>query len=212
MAAVEKDLYLKIGRPTNSCVACGAEIAHAGKHPSILRKAAENAEALDGSKDADDLGPRREDYCSKCWQDLSERDFVGYWLAKREPPKVRKIESKKERNAGLLAWFEHLQSQERDEETRQSLFFLAHLLMKYGVFKWQRTETAEDDSELIFFKATGSEDEVSVATVELSDERSVEIKRELDAFLLQYANLQTEPDPGKDEVPAAAEPESETDS
>lgn len=211
MAVVEKDLYLKIGRPTNSCVACGAEIAHAGKHPSVLRQRSETPENLEGDS-ADDLGPRREDYCAACWQELSEKDFVGFWLAKREPPKVRKIESKKERNAGLLAWFEHLQLQNPDDEIRQSLFFLAHLLMKYGVFKWQRTETADDGSEVIYFKPTGSDDEVSVVAMEFSDERSVEIKRELDAFLLQYANSQPEANTANDDAASPAGSEAEPES
>ena len=115
---------------------------------------------------------------------------MGFWVTKREPPKQRKIESKKERNAGLVAWFEHLQGLPQDEEIRQSLFFLGHLLMKYGVFKWQRTETDEAGTETIFFRPTGSEEEVSVVATELTDERSVEIKRELDAFLVQFANAQ----------------------
>jgi hypothetical protein len=189
MAIVEKDFYLKIGRPHNACEACGAEISHAGKHPSVLRRGtptAENAGDLVPDSDA----PRREDYCAECWQKLAERDFMGFWVTKRQPPKQRKIESKKERNAGLLAWFEHLQSQQQDPEIRQSLYFLAHLLMKYGVFKWQRTDTMPDGDELIYFKQSGSDDEIAVAAADITDERSVEIKRELDAFLLQFANAQ----------------------
>jgi hypothetical protein len=199
MAVAEKDLYLKIGRPHNSCIACGAAIDHAGKHPSVLRRGGANAE---GQEDPD--APRREDYCSGCWQEMAERDFIGFWVTKREPPKQRKIETKKERNAGLLAWFEHLRSQNPDEELKQSLFFLAHLLMKYGVFKWQRTETGPDGNEVIWFKQTGSEDEFDVVAVDFTDERSVEIKRELDEFLLQYANAQPA---GEEPAATATEPE-----
>lgn len=201
MAVAEKDLYLKIGRPHNSCIACGAGIDHAGKHPSVLRRGgAANAE---GQVDPD--APRREDYCAECWQELAERDFVGFWVTKREAPKQRKIETKKERNAGLLAWFEHLRGQKPDEETRQSMFFLAHLLMKYGVFKWQRTESDDNGNETIWFKQTGSEDEFEVVAVDFTDERSVEIKRELDEFLLQFANAQpAEDDSAGDAAPASA--------
>lgn len=186
MAVAERDLYLKIGRPHNSCIACGAAIDNAGKHPSILRRG--GTAGVEGQQDPD--APRREDYCSSCWQELAERDFVGFWVTRREPPKQRKIESKKERNAGLLAWFEHLRSQTPDEETRQSLFFLAHLLMKYGVFKWQRTGMGPDGNEIVCFKQTASEDEFEVAAVDFTDERSLEIKRELDEFLLQFVNSQ----------------------
>ncbi len=181
----EKDSYLKIGRPHNACETCGTAIAHAGKHPSLLRKAAPTGK---GQVNAE--GPQREDYCAACWQELAKQDFVGYWVTRREAPKVRKIETKKERNAALASWFEHLRMQDADDEIRQSLFFLSHLLMKYGVLKWQRTETANDKSETVIFRQQGSDDEIAVFVVDVTDERSVEIKRELDEFLLHYANAQ----------------------
>lgn len=182
----EKDLYLKIGRPHNVCESCGTAIAHAGKHPSVLRRAAPPAK---GQTDSD--GPKREDYCAECWQQLAERDFVGFWVTRREAPKTRKIEGRKERNAALVAWFEHLRLQKPDDETLQSTFFLAHLLMKYGVFKWLRTRSEEDGSETIIFRQQGSDDEIEIVAMDFSDERSVEIKRELDEFFVQYANAQT---------------------
>lgn len=186
MAAAENDLYIKMGRPHNTCEACGTLITQAGKHPSMLRKAGAGAAGNAGQD-----GPRREDYCTACWQQLADRDFVGYWVTRREAPKVRKIESRKERNAALVAWFEHLRLQPQHEETRQSQFFLSHLLMKYGVFKWVRTESRPDGSEMVTFRQVGSDDEFLVPVVEFTDERSVEIKRELDEFLLQYANAQS---------------------
>lgn len=185
MAVAEKDYYLKMGRPHNTCEACSIAITQAGKHPSVLRPA---AAPVKGQQDPD--APRREDYCTACWQELAERDFVGFWVTRREAPKVRKLETRKERNAALVAWFEHLRSQKPDDETRQSIFFLGHLLMKYGVFKWLRTDVADDGSETVIFRQQGSEDEVEVPVVDFTDERSVEIKRELDEFLLQYANAQ----------------------
>lgn len=206
MALAEKDLYMKIGRPRNTCVSCGAAIAHAGRHPSVLRRG--GGDAADGNEQAE--GPHREDYCEPCWQELAERDFVGFWVTRREPPKQRKIETRKERNAAMVAWFEHLRDQNPDEEIRQSLFFLAHLLMKYGVFKWQRTETRDDGSEVIIFRATGSEDEIEITAVDFSDERSVEIKRELDEFLLQYANAQPEEDANTGGRATEDEPESDS--
>src|SRR5690606_28807635 len=146
--------------------------------------------------------PRREDYCGDCWQKYTERDFMGFWVTKREAPKQRKIESKKERNAGLLAWFEHLQTLPQDVEARQALYFLSHLLMKYGVFKLQRTDKLEDETERVVFRQAGSEDDIVVVSEELTDERSLEIKKELDAFLLQFANAQPEEDA---QVPAENE-------
>ena len=203
MAAAEKELYLKIGRPHNSCAACGADVAHAGKHPSVLRRGGGTIET-EGELSLDPDAPRREDYCAECWQRLADDDFMGYWLARREPPKPRKIETKKERNAGLLAWFEHLQGLPSDEETSQSLFFLAHMLMKYGVFKWLRTDKDSEDNETIYFRQTGSEEEIPIRSLELSDDRSVEIKKDLDAFLLQFANAQSSSEESN-EAPAVEE-------
>lgn len=205
MAVIEKDMYLKIGRPRNTCAACGTVISHAGKHPSVLRVGGNQPN--DGTElPLDPNAPHREDYCADCWKKYTERDFMSFWVTKREAPKQRKIESKKERNAGLLAWFEHLQSLPQDLETRQSIYFLAHLLMKYGVFKWQRTETSPEGGEQIFFRQGSAEEEIVVASEELDDERSLEIKKVLDAFLLQYANSQPELKADEEAVGVDAEP------
>lgn len=212
----EKDLYLKIGRPNNCCAACGVEIAYAGRHPSVLRTpedppVMQDDAAEPASSEATGL-PRRDDYCAECWAKVGDHDFLGFWVTRREPPKVRKITTRKERNAGVLAWFDHLRSRKPDEETAQALFFLAHLLMKYGALKWLRTEEGSGE-ELIVFRQVGSDEEVSVAAVDLTEERSEEIKRELDDFLVQYANSDSSLPPAPAEDPSAdhreAEPESE---
>lgn len=207
---MEKDLYLKIGRPTNTCIVCGVEITRAGKHPSILRPAGSgvspaaerqaetSASASSEHEVTDKTGPQREDYCQECWQAAAEKDYLGYWMARRVPPKARKIESKKERNAGVLAWFDHLRTRPPAHANLQSQYFLAHLLMKYGVLKWTRTETRDDGQEVIYFRQTGQEDEVAVTAVELDDETSGEIKRKLDEFLLQFANAPETSEAAKD--------------
>lgn len=213
----EKDLYLKIGKPNNACSQCGQPINFAGKHPSILKSGEEahkssrkpdkaalpehapdsseepkvaSAETgkTDSGKAEPDGGPRREDFCTDCWHQLTEKDYLGYWMARREAPKPRKIESRKERNAGVLAWFGLLRTQQQDDDNLQAQFFLAHLLMKYGVLKWQRTDSDDDGNEIIYFRQTGTDDDLAVIAVDLSDEKSVEIKRQLDEFLEQFAN------------------------
>lgn len=215
-AVTEKDLYLKIGKPNNACSQCGQPINFAGKHPSILKsgeeaqkpsrkpgktdqpeapadtpevaKAAPVKNGQGGTGPEPEGGPRREDFCTDCWHQLTEKDYLGYWMARREAPKPRKIESRKERNAGVLAWFSLLRTQEPDDDNLQAQFFLAHLLMKYGVLKWQRTDTDDDGNEIIYFRQTGTDDDLAVLAVDLSDEKSVEIKRQLDEFLEQFAN------------------------
>ncbi|MGI8907069.1 MAG: hypothetical protein ACR2IE_11330 [Candidatus Sumerlaeaceae bacterium] len=196
MALTDKELYLRIGRPQNACMKCGATIAIAGKHASAL---------LD--PDGPDTAPRedtqlRRDYCSECWQNMGEGHYVGYWMARREAPKPRQIRTRKERNAALLSYFEMLRSRQslEGEDCTQSLFFLAHLLMKYSVFKWARSTPANaEGGERIYFRNTTNDDVVEILSVELQDARLAEIKREVDEYLAsavsgeENASLQEQP-------------------
>lgn len=181
MAIADKELYLKIGRPQNACVQCGVVISHAGKHPSAL---------LD--PDGPDTAPRedvtlRRDYCQECWQKLGHEPYVGFWLARREAPKVRAVKTRKERNAALLSYFELLRQENSDptDERAQSLFFIAHLLMKYGVLKWVRSDAPAGPraTEIIVFRNPAADEMVEIESVELDDQRIAEIKKEVDEYL-----------------------------
>jgi hypothetical protein len=180
LALTDKELYLRIGRPQNACVQCGSEISMAGKHPSAL---------LD--PDGPDTAPRedtplRRDYCTDCWQKLAGGHYVGYWMARREAPKPRKIRTRKERNAALVSYFEMLKSRQamENEDHTQSLYLLAHLLMKYGVFKWVKSTVAGPGTgEQIFFRNTAADEVVEIQSVELEDARIADIKKEIDAYL-----------------------------
>jgi len=183
---MEKELYLKIGRPRNTCIQCGAPIAEAGKHLSAIKTAAESAES--GSSD-----PIREDFCPECWAKLQERAFYGFWLARREKPGIPKWQTRKERNTTLLAYFDFL-NQKPDPENAQHLFYLSHLLMKYHVFQWLRTEPPADENgrEKIIFRNTASDDEVIIEAVPLDEEIIASIKKEVDEFLKRSIGSQEE--------------------
>lgn len=171
MALAEKELYLRIGRPQNTCMGCGAPISMAGKHPSALL----DPEGPDTAPKAD--VPLRQDYCATCWNQKTGSHYVGFWMARREEPKPRKLKTRKERNAALVSYFELLKGQP-GEEAAQAVYVIAHLLMKYGAFKWVRS-----DADAIVFRNVLADELVNVEPVELEDSRIVEIKRELDAFL-----------------------------
>ena len=173
---MEKEMYLKIGRPQNVCVRCGAPIAQAGKHLSAISSSADT--------DSADTDPVREDFCPGCWQELQDKDYFSFWLARRDPPKPRKIQNRKQRNATLLSYFDYLAGQDNPDYA-QHVFFLAHLLMKYSVLRWLRTEppAAEGAGERIVFRNTVTDDEVAVESVELDDERIAAIKKEIDEYL-----------------------------
>jgi hypothetical protein len=181
LALADKELYLRIGRPQNACVQCGAAIDAAGTHPSAL---------LD--PDGPDTSPRadvelRRDYCAACWQQFCGGHYMGFWMARREPPKPRKIRTRKERNAALLSYFEVLRERHAgDEDHAQCLYFLAHLLMKYSVFKWVKSTAATSEApEKIYFRNTTTDEIVEIEACELHDARIAELKRELDDYLSQ---------------------------
>lgn len=224
---MEKDLYLKIGRPRNACVLCGAPIAEAGKHPSVLlppeeakesapqppesgdaapgptpRQAEEARDAEEaarsGRKDKEkgkggaaaspaaeeEGGPLRQDYCPSCWEKARQKNYFSFWIARREPPKPRKIKNRKERNAALLAYFDVLLAK-NDPAYAQHLYFLAHLLMKFGVLKWVRSDppAEEDGRERIIFRNTATDDLVTIEAVPLEDEAVARIKKEIDEYI-----------------------------
>ena len=175
---MEKELYLKIGRPQNTCVRCGAPINVAGKHLSAIIPAAQ------GEVDEETGEPIRQDFCTACWEAAREREFYSFWLARREKPKTPQKQSRRDRNATLLSYFDFL-SQKNDPEYGQHLFFLAHLLMKYQVFRWVRTEPPEtpEGRERIVFRNTAIDDLVYVESLPLEEERLVVIKKEIDEFI-----------------------------
>ena len=178
-------MYLKIGRPHNTCVRCGVTIADTGRHPSVII-------APGGSVSEEEDAAIRQDYCPACWEQMRNQDYIGFWLAKRETPKVQRQQTRKERNAALLSYFDFLY-QKGDPEFAQHIFFVSHLLMKYGVLKWVRTEpaAAPDAREQIVFRNTVTDDFVTVESVVLEEDRLASIKTEIDEYLHAYE----EPDP-----------------
>ena len=177
---MSKELYLKITRPQNVCVKCGAAINQEGHHPSAIFSA--STPTATGSEE--DEAVLRQDFCPTCWQEVVGTDYYSFWLAKRERPKTRKIQNRKERNTTLLAYFDYLY-QQNDAVNAQHLFFLAHLLMKFSVFKWVRTEPAvtAEGRERVVFRNTVTDDYITIESVTMEEERLVAIKREVDEFL-----------------------------
>jgi hypothetical protein len=175
---MEKELYLKIGRPQNVCVRCGAPIAGAGKHPSAI------IPAKPGEMDEEDGETIRQDFCTSCWEASREREFYSFWIARREKPKTPKRQTRKDRNATLASYFDFLY-QKGDAEHAQHLFFLAHLLMKFQVLRWVRTEPPEtpEGRERIVFRNTVTDDFVTIESLMLDEDRLVVIKREIDEFI-----------------------------
>lgn len=119
-----------IGRPMNHCLLCGADIIEQEKHPSMI--------------DYSEMDSVRKDYCFNCWQKIENRQFFSFWIAKRIKPGPDKRTTRAERNKILIQLFLSLYNSGEKHRYRSHLFLLAHLLMKYNVFKWKETISAND--------------------------------------------------------------------
>ncbi|MBN1867513.1 hypothetical protein JW916_09500 [Candidatus Sumerlaeota bacterium] len=208
--------YMQIGKRRTDCAACGASLVEATRHPSVLvererdeatdasddsSERPESPEAVDvpesvapavkeekGEKEEPPPPFERRDYCPKCWDEMKEAAYFSFWVGRRTaddlPP--RKL-NRAERNVALAALFDSLSERDPDEgDFRPHLFFLAHLLMKYRIFKWRPAATDPETGETTLrFVRADSDEEVSVAEVEMPDDLIARIKQEVEAYLEQ---------------------------
>lgn len=168
-------MYLKISRPRNTCAKCGAPLAARASHPSVLAMVPDDDDDATGE-------PLREDFCDQCWPEVRERGFYGFWIARREAPKPDGRASRRERNAILLSYFDFLS---RDTATNaQRLYVVAHLLMKFQVFKWVRTERdGTSPAETVVFRNTATDEEVSVTAAPPDGDAVAAIVDEINHYL-----------------------------
>lgn len=124
---VDRDQYLKFGRPGNSCLLCGKPLNVDGSHPSLIQLS-EKEEAV------------RHDFCRDCWGQMGKEEYFSYWLTKRitsASPEQRRL-ARSERNEALWRLFAALNSSD-SQELGPQLFLLAHLLMRYKVLVYSGT-------------------------------------------------------------------------
>lgn len=137
-------------------------------------------------EDAEDSGFQRFDYCDKCWAEKKDKAFFCFWVGRRAPTDLppKKL-NRAERNLALLALFDSL-SEKNNAENDYSphLFFLAHLLMKFRIFKWQPSATDPETGEkMLCFLRADTQDPVLVPDSNLDDETIVQLKEEIESYL-----------------------------
>lgn len=172
---MEKDVLLSIGRPQKLCMNCNMPLEAIERHPSILKNLkARQIERLD--------------YCPDCWRQMKDEVYESFWITKRviKEQKVRKL-SRKERNTALRILFESLWERRETEDVGPHVFFLAHLLMKWGGLKWRECRVDAYERETIVFEDPASGDRIEVVAVDPADERMNAVKEEIEAFMKQYA-------------------------
>ena len=183
---------IKIEKSSNYCLSCNKLLTDEDRHTSILVK-----------EESKETGFERKDYCNDCWKKIQDKNYYLFWIKKRIKIKKDKNISKKERNQIILSYFNYLQSkdketilkdeaiaQEQDIESvnqtidyKYHLYFISHLLMKYGVFKWKKDIRDEEGSINIIFENRYTDEVVIIKDAQPSVETITTIKQDLQAFL-----------------------------
>jgi len=171
---LDKDQILAIERPQTHCAECNGLIEELDRHPTRLTLS--------------EVEPKRRDYCPDCWQFIKNEAFDVYWMTRRlKKEKVIPKLSRREKAVAARALFESLWDQRDREDVEADLYFLAHLLMKWGGLKWKREEKDGDGHDIIVFENPSTGDSIEVRSVHLSEEALEQTKSRLENFLRDYA-------------------------
>lgn len=171
---LEKDQLLSIERPQTHCAECNTAIDGLDRHPTrLMVRAAEQ---------------KRLDYCPDCWEFIRNETYDVYWMTRRlkKEKAVPKL-SRREKAVVARALFESLWERRDQENVDADLYFLAHLLMKWGGLRWKREETGADGQEVIVFENPATGDLIEVRSVRMSEEALEQTKERLENFLRDYA-------------------------
>jgi hypothetical protein len=173
MMMIEKDPLLQLERPKGQCLECGAPLEDLSRHPSRLRMKANESE--------------RADFCPDCWQFAKDEAYDSYWLTKRTKRERRVPRlSRREKAVAVRALFESLWDQRDREDVDAHLYFLAHLLLRWGGLKWRRNESTPEGEVLIFENpATG--DQIEIRSAKADEETIASIKARIENFLRESA-------------------------
>ena len=174
-AAMDKEKLLSLGRPARQCTNCGQPISGLPRHPSSIKTAERNAF-------------ERFDFCPVCWEHVKDEAFESFWITRRDQGtrKLPKL-TRRERAVAIRALFESLWERRQDEEVETHLYFLAHLLMKWGGLKWRENRSDTSGGEVVVFEDPIAGDRIEVTPGRQDDQSMVAIKKEVEEFLKQYS-------------------------
>lgn len=169
-----KDQLLAIERPRARCSGCDASLDDFDRHPSRLR--------------IKDETPERADFCPECWERMKADAYDSYWQSKRtkrrkEIPKL----SRREKAIAVRALFESLWDQRDREDVDVHLYFLSHLLMKWGGLRWRRSVQDDEGRETVVFENPQSGDEIEIRSVSITEGSLDPVKTRVEDFLREYA-------------------------
>lgn len=171
---LEKEQLLALERPQSHCAECNRVIEDLEKHPTRLLIAEDQ--------------PKRGDYCPECWEFIKGESYDSYWMTRR-PRREKRLPklSRREKAVAARALFESLWEQRDREDVDADLYFLAHLLMKWGGLKWKRESSDESGGELIIFENPITGDTIEIKSVKMTEDYINQIKERLENFLREHA-------------------------
>lgn len=171
---LDKETILTLERPQPACSECGAPLDEFEKHPTGLRVA--QAEH------------KRRDFCPECWQFAKNDAFDSYWITKRvKKEKPTPKLSRREKAVATRALFEKLWDERDREDVDVHLYFLSHLLLRWGGLKWKASDSDEQGREVIVFENPVTGDTIEIRSVTASEAEILEVKDRIEAFLREYA-------------------------
>lgn len=179
----DKDVYLRITRPGDTCLLCGSKLNIEGHHPSLIQLS-EKEEVV------------RKDFCPECWRRLGEESYFSFWVTKRvsAPSAAERRLAKSERNEALWRLFAALYSSETNDVAPQ-LFLLAHLLMKYRVLAFHGV----NEQGRLLFQHPKLGEVFEVEDVPLDSVDFVEINQKIEEQALDFAGEPSEDMPADGE-------------
>lgn len=135
----------------------------------------------------DDEGFQRLDYCAECWRQIKEQAYFSFWIGRpRDQDQPKRKLNKVERNLALAALFDSLSDRQNEagEDYAPHLFFLAHLLMKFRIFKWKpAVDDPESGQSMLRFDRTDCDEEVRITDMDMPAEMVLKVKEEVEAYL-----------------------------
>lgn len=171
---LDKESLLTIERPQPVCSECNAPLDDLERHPTGLRFAQEDH--------------RRRDFCPDCWQFAKADAYDSYWITKRvKKEKAAPKLSRREKAVAARALFEKLWEEREREDVDVHLYFLSHLLLRWGGLRWKRSDTDAQGRELIVFENPVTGDLIEIRSVEASEQEILAVKERIEAFLRDYA-------------------------
>lgn len=171
---IDKEQLLSIERPKAKCVECDTALDELNHHPTRLRVREDS--------------PERADFCADCWEFAKGDAYDSFWVTRRikKEKRIPKL-SRREKAVAVRALFESLWERRDDEDVEAHLYFLSHLLLRWGGLKWVRNKIAPDGGEIIVFENPATGDPIEVRTVDTSSDAIAEVKTRIENFLREYA-------------------------